>query len=286
MSDEVEIKFEQPPEGDPWTSWEPEEDYVTKEETEEPTEEPTGPNREELEAEVERLKTSIAAAESRGDSVSAMTKSIEGLREALTQPTQPVQHPQESEEDFNKRYQELLIENPVAANEELMKRKLGPMLGRLEGALIKVTRNNVRRDNPETFGRYEAEIDREFQTMPYKDEDSYQKAHDLVVARHLSDLQAPTNEKIAQLEKEIEELKKTRGAPAKPAGPTYTPQQGPGPSSTRPKRVVSNYQRQKAGQIALRKRGSTSFGNHILATAHRMVDEGKAKDLDDALGRM
>jgi hypothetical protein len=289
MSDEddrsAEIEVNANPPKNPWSSWEEDTEIVTPEEVEpeKPVEtktEPGGLTREELQLEVEKLQSQISAVSTQPDSTAA---AIRDLKESLA--PQP-QTQTETDAEFNERMKDKLIEDPMGVQMEIYRRKVEPTLNMMGGQLMKATRRLAEIQNPETFVRYASEIDREVQQMPYKDADSYQTAHDLVVARHLDELRSPEQDKIAELEKQIEELKTQSQTPATPSTPTpeYNPQ---GPSPTSSGRVIAtNYQQAIAKDIAFKKFGTVDAYRRVINTANRLVADGQFKDLEEALGRM
>lgn len=105
------------------------------------------------------------------------------------QPTaQPVQV--ETEEQFNERVRELYHDDPVKAQNEVLKRQVGPLLTTLAGNNVQHARALLSLDPIEgpLFQRFQADVDREVNVMPdwqkLQDPDVYRKALDKVKAKN------------------------------------------------------------------------------------------------------
>lgn len=104
------------------------------------------------------------------------------------------QKPGESDEDFKKRINESLYEDPYANLEAWGQRRFGPVVQQMMDRNLQMQRQIMRLD-PEKgkfFAKYEKEIDKELSNLPpqmrYNDPDVLTKVYKNVVAVHLDDI--------------------------------------------------------------------------------------------------
>jgi len=234
MSDE--IKFEDPPEddkGSPFAIESPDEEFVLEDElaakkAAETPPEPEGPTREELKAELDGLKAQYEDANRRGDEVVALKESMDGIKEALSyqpQQQQPQRQPGESEEAYRKRFNEGYIEDPYQNQMEFYNKKVEPFLNTFISRSLHFSKKLAEKDHPDTFKRYEPEIDKLVQQMDRSDPEVYEKAHDMVLVRHMDEVKVDWK---AQIKQELlEEMKGQPQPTPQPPPSTYSTASGP-----------------------------------------------------------
>jgi hypothetical protein len=225
-------------------------DIVAEDEVQAPAEpqvpeEFSGKAKDELVAEIEKLRKDMEEGQRRSDEVQALKAGIEGLGEKLSQPVQPqTQQPpqrtrEEIQKEFNEKWSANILEDPFSAIEELNQMRDQAMVTQRLNEKEKLSRRMLQLDpeKRETAGRYMSEIDLEVSNMnPYEKlnmDDPYSSAHDRVLARHINDVM---DEKVAKI---VEEKLKERGAAAVPTTPTGSPSNTPPAGPTRPQVRVS-----------------------------------------------
>ena len=223
-----ELKFEEPLEE------EPEVEVVDPEAKPAEPAPVEDPEKAELKSKLERMEAQLAESARRGDEVTALKEGIAALGSKLgrSEPAPSVQAPIETEEVFAEKYKTDFIEDPYANTERFFKRKMAPVVNQLISNQLKLARRSARLELGNTFSKYESEIDRQVKDMDQTDPDVYNKAHDLVLARHMDDVKLSLKETLrAEI---LEELKKE--LPAPPTKPSPQAQYSPGaPPSNRPK---------------------------------------------------
>ena len=271
-----------------------EEDFVSEEELqkERAAAEPPpaeGPTREELLEEQKRLQAQYEAANRKGDEVTALRESMDGIKEALAgvRTPQPVQQPGESDKEFEARINDGFVEDPTKAILEVFNRKAAPYFQDIAAKNLYWSRKWTEDKHPDTFGKYAADIDRMASQLDKSDPEVYEKAHNLVLASHMTEIEKGMEERIR--EKIVAEMQTQEtpleAPPAKPSEPTYRP--GAAPKGTPSERVTYNaMQRRLAEQIGLAKYGGASEWRRVIRSADNMVKGGRAKDMNDALGRL
>lgn len=144
-------------------------DFVTLGPGEEPPveEPPVDDEKEQLRREVEELRK-------QNNSISAIQEGFNSLGDRLKVPPQPqvqqpVQKPQESDEEFQKRLNEDLFgQNSYNVLKEAVQRIVGPMVGNLGGATMKQAKTLMKLDpqKGQIYQKYENDIDAFIQTLP------------------------------------------------------------------------------------------------------------------------
>lgn len=216
------------------------EDLREEEESEKPT-------LEEIQAELEAEKKKNEALSGQADQVGALTQAFQGLSQQLDPMRQPQktadeewveqlqaagQQRQVDPETLKKEINENFVDDPVAAMNRLIDLKMGPAQSQVMVNTLKNSRAllEVHQTKGETFKRYQAEIEAEVKkaTPLEKAQDLklYERAHDIVMSRHLSDLVA---ERVtAELERRQKENPVSDSAP-EPGHTERTREVGPRP---------------------------------------------------------
>ena len=270
------------------------EDFVSEEELEKekasvtpPS--PEGPSRDELIEEQKKLQARYEAETRRGDEVTALREGIQGLSETLSRQNipSPVQQVGESDEAFRTRINDNFIEDPAKALNEVWTKKAEPFMKKQIAQNMYWSRAFAEQKHKDTFGQYAGEIDKAAQNLNPEDPQIYEKAHNMVLASHMGEIEKSMEERIrAKIASEQEAaITPSPGIAPKPTTPAY--QAGPAPKGTSGTRVkYNNSQKVKAEQIALAKYGGVTEWKRIISTANNMVKGGRAEDMDDAIRRL
>jgi len=128
---------------------------------------------------------------------------------------QSPQVPYESQEQFQKRMSDKFLMDPVGAQQELLDRQLGPLVGTFLQNQAQTSRELLRL-NPKTakiYEKYSNEIEREVSMIPpnqrLQNPNIYQQAAEIVRGRHLSE---EVNESVAeQVKLQVAEQLKAMG---------------------------------------------------------------------------
>ncbi len=155
-----------------------------------------GLTREQIIAKIEVERADKARLSAAADTASAIKAGLEQLasrgREA---PSAVSSTPQPLDETaLANELKEKIYEDPKAAIDTYVQKKLGPEIGRLFQTNMHWSRRDVERDpdTAETFKKYKVEIEDEVQRVPLgeriSDPEVYKKAHDRVVSRHFNEI--------------------------------------------------------------------------------------------------
>jgi hypothetical protein len=159
-------------------------------------------SKEDLLAKIESMQQQMQDAQRRGDEVSALREGIAELGKSMqTAPTQAElnqqqqpRQPQESEDEYRKKFNENFYDDPYSYMQDFTMKKLGPEFNRILSTQEKMFKREIQRDpqRKETYSKYQDEIEQEYQQIPQyqrmTDPDAYAKAHDRVVARHIDEI--------------------------------------------------------------------------------------------------
>jgi len=174
---------------------------------------PSGEDKKEEVKEDEKDKPSIEEIlEKQGQ---AQAKVLQDLGSILGKSNQQApQQPQETEEAFEKRINDLYYKNPKKAQEEWAKRYLGPVMGKLNNQNFKLKKElyMTRDDTKELFKEYGDEIEKEIENLPAhmrNNPDALDTVMNNVKLKHIDDYAKKLAVELAS--EQLKELKQESG---------------------------------------------------------------------------
>jgi len=231
---------ESPPEENPEIAFEDDTDdeiIISDEPLEDDTSSDPAPDvtKEDLLSRIESMQEQMQNAQQRGDEVSALREGIGELAKSMkSAPSerdlqgQQSQQPQESEDEYRKKFNENFYDDPYSYMQDFTMKKLGPEFNRILSTQEKMFRKEIQRDpsRKDTYSKYKDEIEEEYQQIPQyqrmTDPDAMAKAHDRVVSRHIDDIvQQKVQEALQEQQGSGQQNQRRQGANRQSSQPLY-----------------------------------------------------------------
>lgn len=258
-----------------------------------------GKSREELLAEISSRTKAAQEAQTRVDPIGTLNQNferflgvnqpkqevVEGWRTSRA-PTQQIPQTVAEQEAWKRKMADKFLDDPVAAQQELMGQSLLPILSQVAENQAMQSREMamLNPDTKDIFSRYSAEVEREVQGFTVQEKLQnprvYQNAIERVKARHMSELVAEQSkanvdallaERLKELGIDPSILGKGSTAPQRPAAPSLASPGGQRPPNLSPRTTI----RVNPAQMAQIKKRADALGVSPEAMVARMREKGE-----------